>query len=822
MTSTHVLDRARTGDASALALLLGEALQTQSIEVTSDRQGDCLNLRFRATGRLNPERLTAFVRQSLRTLQVEPITAVQVFAYRDDEPDPLWSQTIAWPLDSGLPPPETGLQEPEPEKPAEASEVSAQLVDRFIVCGLGSLGQYCVLNLKRFALRAFEIHVTAIDQVTPSEWEIPDLPSLLENELILGDCRDEEVLLRAGIHHCRSVLLVTSNESVNVEAAVVARRLNPQVRLIVRSSRQNLNQLLKQQLGNFIAFEPTELPATAFALAGLGAGILGYFNIGECQLQVVEQVVQPKDFRFDGAIAGSLHKRSYRLLSYHAATSTSTELTAAAASERAFHQWQPETRVRAGDRIAYVEVVGSSPARLPASHAPSLSQIQPESQPSSLLHWLKAMVRGEGRPKISEFWRWMQAQPNRRAIGIGLLVAFCLWALASILLKIYADITWVRAFSLGMILLLGGYGDVFGGIDPEDAVDIPAWVSLFCLLVTLISVLFILGVFGFIADSLLTSRFDFLRRRPPIPKQNHVVIVGFGRIGQRVAMLLRAFRQPVVAITENLENAKLLTQVPLVLGDAATELTKVNLPTAKSLLVLTDDQMLNLEIALMARELARQSKRELGLVIRTYNQRFSDNLSQLLPDAKALAAYALSAEAFAGAAFGENILGLFRLNQRSILVTEYMITAEDTLVGKLLSEITYGYGVVPIFHQKSSQFYIQDAAEFLMPSDDVQLQVGDRLVVLASLNGLRRIEHGERVAPRHWRLEAQQPLNPGGLLDAGSILHRISGCHLDTARNFMNSLPNTLDLPLYDHQAYRLQQELSRYLRVKLTPVAET
>ncbi|MBF1999605.1 MAG: hypothetical protein IGS38_02660, partial [Synechococcales cyanobacterium M58_A2018_015] len=198
MTSTHVLDRARAGDASALALLLGEALQTQGIEVTSDRQRDCLNLRFRATGRLNPERLIAFVQQSLRTLQVEHITAVQVFAYRHDEPDPLWSQTVEWSLDSGDQPPpeaelspEAGLQEPEPENSAETSEVSAQLVDRFIVCGLGSLGQYCVLNLKRFALRAFEIHVTAIDQVTPSEWEIPDLPSLLENELILGDCRDE-------------------------------------------------------------------------------------------------------------------------------------------------------------------------------------------------------------------------------------------------------------------------------------------------------------------------------------------------------------------------------------------------------------------------------------------------------------------------------------------------------------------------------------------------------------------------------------------------------------------------------------------------------
>ena len=222
--------------------------------------------------------------------------------------------------------------------------------------------------------------------------------------------------------------------------------------------------------------------------------------------------------------------------------------------------------------------------------------------------------------------------------------------------------------------------------------------------------------------------------------------------------------------------------------------------------------MLNLEVALMARETARQVDRDIRLVVRTYDQRFSDNLRNLLPEARALAAYGLTAEAFAGAAFGENILGLFRLNKQTILVTEYTIDATDTLVGKLLSQIAYGYGVVPIFHQRATQSTTLDLTEGLMPSDDRRLAVGDRLVVLASINGLRRIEHRDIAPPQRWRLEVQRPLNQDACQEGSNILYRVSGCNLEQARAFMARLPGAIDLDLYEYQADRLREELDRQL----------
>lgn len=679
-------------------------------------------------------------------------------------------------------------------------------LDRFLVCGLGSLGQYCVLNLKRFEMEKSQVQITAIDKVQPEEWEVQDLPGLLVEPPLIGDCRDDQVLLRADIMQCRAILIVTSNESVNVETAIAARRLHPTIRIVMRSSRQNLNQLLKQQLGDFIAFEPTELPAPSFALAGLQEGILGFFSVGDCRFQVVEQVVQPKDYRFDGFPAAALHKRTYRLLSYLPAASTSIP-------KRAFHHWDTATRVKAGDTIAFVEVIGHTPTES------TLDTTTQESTWQQIWQGLEGIWQRGWRRNFSQFQQWLQAQRVRQMVAIGLCLALVLWLVGTVLLKTALHLSWQQAISTGFVLLLGGYGDVFGGLEPA---AVPAWVQVLCGLISLTSIASVLGVLGLITDSLLSSRFDFLRKRPSIPRQNHVVVVGFGRIGQRVAAILREFKQPLVVITEHLEPSQTLTKVPLVVGEPVTELPRVNLSSAKSVVVVTDDQMLNLEVALMARNAARQVDRTIGVVIRTYDQRFRDNLSNLLPDARALAAYELSAEAFVGAAFGENILGLLRLNNQTILVTEYQIAANDTLVGKSLFQMSYGYGVVPIFHQRANQseYTDEEFTELILPPNERQLHVGDRLVVLASINGLRRIEHSDLVPPRRWRLEAQKPLNPSFLLYCGNDLSRISGCGLDAARAFMNSLPGAIELALYDYQAHQLSQELSRKLPMTLVAIS--
>lgn len=806
MSSADLTKLAQTGDAEAIATVLSQALQIQRQAIKVDWQGGPLNIRLNANHVPDRAQLIATLQQQIQTLNLASLSTLRIFAYQPNNPTPLWSQSINLTVPSSPPPPIT----PSPHHshhshPPTTSDtlLSSDTLDRFLVCGLGSLGQYCVLNLKRFEMENSLVQITAIDKVQPEEWEVQDLSGLLTEPPLLGDCRDDQVLLKAGIMQCRAILIVTSNESVNVETAIAARRLNPTIRIVMRSSRQNLNQLLKQQLRDFIAFEPTELPAPSFALAGLQAGILGFFSVGDCRFQVVEQVVQPKDYRFDGFPAMALHKHAHRLLSYVPAESTRTP-------KRAFHHWRTDTKIKAGDTIAFVEVVGHAPTES------ALDILAHEASWQQTWQGLQSVWKRGWRQNFNQFRQWLQAQRIRQMVAIGLCVALLLWLAGTLLLKTALDLSWQQAISTAFVLLLGGYGDVFGGLEPS---AVSGWVQVWCGLISLASIASVLGVLGLITDHLLSSRFEFFNQRPAIPKQNHVVVVGFGRIGQRVAAILREFKQPVVAITDSLEPTKMLTKIPLIVGDPVTELPKVNVSGAKSVVVVTDDQMLNLEVALMARNAAQQVDRTIPVIIRTYDQRFRDNLSNLLPDARALAAYELSAEAFVGAAFGENILGLLRLNEQTILVTEYQISENDTLVGKSLFQMSYGYGVVPIFHQRPNQSDVE-FTELVLPANERQLHLGDRLVVLASINGLRRIEHGDLVPPRRWRLSAQKPLNPTFLLYCGNDLARISGCELDVARTFMSRLPGAIELLMYDYQAHQLTQELSRKLPMTLVEIS--
>ncbi len=122
----------------------------------------------------------------------------------------------------------------------------------------------------------------------------------------------------------------------------------------------------------------------------------------------------------------------------------------------------------------------------------------------------------------------------------------------------------------------------------------------------------------------------------------------------------------------------------------------------------------------------------------------------------------------------------------------------------MIAEVAYGYGIVPVLHQKSTQ-----EPSKLMPSDDIRLQVGDRLTVLATTEGLRRVEQRDML-PQQWLIRVEKAISTESIFEGGMAIARISGCEINLAREFMSSLPQTLQSPFYKHQAQRLVRELSK------------
>ncbi|NES18943.1 MAG: potassium transporter TrkA [Symploca sp. SIO3E6] len=662
-------------------------------------------------------------------------------------------------------------------------DYSQEELDRFLVCGLGSLGQHCVTVLKEFGVR-----VIGIEQEKPQYWEIPNFPNLLD-ELIISDCRQIGVLEKAQIQHCRAVLLVTSNEQVNAQTALAVRKLNPHTRLVVRSAKGNLNQLLSKHLGNFVAFEPTQLPAAAFALAALGTETLGFFNLEGEWLRVVKHHLEWSDQWSNQRLLHQLNNRNRRILCH---TNNGSQLF------QSFHQWEPEAIIQAEDTLVYIETADqfllNQSKKLASDAQVTRKQIWQK------LH--RCLTRRNIKQQLIKFWQQSFRQQVRQvAIVCGLMVLILLLTGTVLFHWYYPGTTWLSSFYATAILLLGGYADLFGEF--KLTAPIPWWLQLFSLGLTLAGTAFVGVLYALLTETLLAYKFQLSLRRPPVPQQGHVVIIGLGRVGQKVAALLLAFQQSLVGITLNPDfDRTALPQMPLIF-DPVNEgaLAKANLSTAKSVFVGTDDEMLNLEIALMTRTINPNSH----IVIRTFGQGLSDNLAGLLPNAQIICAYEVAAEAFAGAAFGENIISLFRLDNQTVLVTEYQVEADDTLNSLLLAEIAYGYGVVIIMHQRG-----EEMPQF-MPSDDLRLAVGDRMVVLATIDGLRRIEQGKiAITPKRWRVKVEQALTQVAIFEGANAIALVSGCSLGTARRLMNNLPNILRLPLYKQQAQRLVRKLSK------------
>src|SRR5271166_382186 len=195
-----------------------------------------------------------------------------------------------------------------PTAPNENSEHHAEeiLAEDFLVCGLGRLGRECVAVLK-----AFGVHVIGVD-ISAAAGQDPSVSNLLD-AFHAGDCSHADILKKAGIENCRSVLLVTSDERNNIAAAFIARSLNPRVRLIIRSAQQNLNALLRQQLGNLVTFEPSQFSASAFALVSMGDQTQAFFEVEETRVRVARGMVEDNESRVIGRRVYELNNADRRI-----------------------------------------------------------------------------------------------------------------------------------------------------------------------------------------------------------------------------------------------------------------------------------------------------------------------------------------------------------------------------------------------------------------------------------------------------------------------------------------------------------------------------
>ena len=152
--------------------------------------------------------------------------------------------------------------------------VASTYADHVIVCGLGRIGFRVVRWLvdlgEEVVLIENEPDNSLLDQVR--SWGIP---------VIAADAKRPEILEQAGIMRASALVPVTSDDITNLAIATEARRLHPDLRVVLRIFDDRLASNLQAGFDIHFAFSTTGLAAPAFAAAAVRVPVDYAFSFGE-------------------------------------------------------------------------------------------------------------------------------------------------------------------------------------------------------------------------------------------------------------------------------------------------------------------------------------------------------------------------------------------------------------------------------------------------------------------------------------------------------------------------------------------------------------
>jgi Trk K+ transport system NAD-binding subunit len=209
------------------------------------------------------------------------------------------------------------------------------------------------------------------------------------------------------------------------------------------------------------------------------------------------------------------------------------------------------------------------------------------------------------------------------------------------------------------------------------------------------------------------------------PPSGPVVLCGLGRFGLGILTLLRRLGEAVTVITLPAEGT--LGVLPfeglrIITGDARDEriLEQAGLAQAKALIAATDNDLVNVTIALHARKTAP----EVPVVVRLFDQNLAGHLRSSLGIRQGYSTSALAAPSFVAAALGDTVLTTFEAGGESWAIEQHAVEDASPWVGRRLRDYA-ATGPVVLAHGRGTDFSTD-------PDPDKVLAAGDRLTVLAA------------------------------------------------------------------------------------------
>jgi Trk K+ transport system NAD-binding subunit len=633
-----------------------------------------------------------------------------------------------------------------------------------VLCGLGRMG-WRVLEY----LRAAELPVVVVDNSCKA-----DDPRLRGVRVVVGDIRHRDILEAAGVRDARGVIVITSDDLVNISAMLQVRALNADVRVVLRMFNQNLIARLEKAIKNVFALSTSLLTAPVLAVTAMTGQGLGTFRLEgqpDGTRQVAEVTVRPGSSLKGRTIVEVTGYRDLLVLAYLPDTGPPQLLL----------DVNHEARLAAGDRL----VVSGKPQAVNAL----LNNDQPPAPHKRWGNWFRRNARVVLRTL---------AEVDRAVLICTVLVVGVI-ATSTTLLMIYEGkhfTTIDRAFFAVIMLIAtaAGVRDV-----DFDTAEMRVFAGLLRIFGAILTAAFTAIVTNFLLRARLRGALEVAR----IPDRDHFVICGLSPVGYRVAEELLHYGEAVVVIEKDANNRFVATlrrrKVAVVIGDATvTEtLRQAHAATAGAVIVATNHDLVNLESALLVRELNPRQR----VVLLQSEPLLADMLRQAANVQLAVSVPALAAPAFLAGLYGDRVQNVFLVCNRLLALIDLVIQPADALRGQSVRTVAVDYRLVPVT-------VLPGAGRPAPKPLQARLTEGDRLVAVVELHDLDRLLRRQPAAAAFAVDVSGFPLPTRGWLV--NLVRTVRGVGAEEAEKAVGSLPLRLQSNLTRGQAEDLLATLTR------------
>ncbi|MEA2719164.1 MAG: hypothetical protein QOJ39_1028, partial [Candidatus Eremiobacteraeota bacterium] len=379
----------------------------------------------------------------------------------------------------------------------------------------------------------------------------------------------DEALRFAGVREAASIMALADDDRLNLQVALKARDLNPGIRVVLRQFNRTLGRKLEQNLPNCSVLSLSSHSAASFVGAALDPSC--FYSLQFPDVDGVQTGFARRSGAGSGIAGLTVRAAQERLCARIVAVNGSP----AAAPDRVL---APDDQV-----IAFACVV-----QLEATAA-TRSTARVERRRNHLLRL---------RVALGKRLRALRTLDPILARVIGATVTMFVLAVVYFAFALHRDPVTAFYF-VATTFTSTGYGDV------TPLGHAPAMIVASAAMFAGVAAT---GIFIAFATAALTrAQFNAIQGLRPIRTRGHVLVCGAGNVGTRVIEYLRALHQKVVVVETKPDPAVIemsrRRQIELLTGDATRDATLdlCNIANARAIVVVTDSDTANLEVALGAR-----------------------------------------------------------------------------------------------------------------------------------------------------------------------------------------------------------------------------